>query len=99
MSLPKKQVSVPFTLQLSSPKLWERPPHRHVQHLRIQTAKAMLRDTDKTILDIALSCGFGSASHFAAAFRQRFLQSPTEYRTSLRGFPPLPRIKNETDVD
>lgn len=73
-------------------------PHRHVQHLRMQAAKAMLRDTDKSILDVALSCGFGSASHFAAAFRQRFLQSPTEYRTSLRSFPLLPRIKNETDV-
>jgi AraC family transcriptional regulator len=73
-------------------------PHRHVQHLRMQTAKAMLRDTDKTTLDIALSCGFGSASHFAVAFRRQFLQSPTEYRTSLRSFPLLPRIKNETDV-
>jgi AraC family transcriptional regulator len=73
-------------------------PHRHVQHLRMQTAKAMLRDTDKTILDVALSCGFGSASYFAAAFRQQFLQSPTEYRTSLRSFPPLSRIKNGTDV-
>jgi AraC family transcriptional regulator len=73
-------------------------PHRHVQHLRMQAAKAMLRDTDKSILDIALSCGFGSASHFAAAFRRQFLQSPTEYRTSLRSFPLLPHIKNESDV-
>jgi AraC family transcriptional regulator len=61
-------------------------PHRHVQHLRMQAAKAMLRDTDKSILDIALSCGFGSASHFAAAFRRQFLQSPTEFRSSLRSF-------------
>ena len=68
-------------------------PHRHVQHLRMQAAKAMLRDTDKSILDIALSCGFGSASYFAAAFRRRFLQSPTEYRTSLRSFPLLPPHK------
>jgi AraC family transcriptional regulator len=73
-------------------------PHRHVQHLRMQAAQAMLRDTDKSTLDIALSCGFGSASHFAAAFRRRFLQSPTEYRTSLRSFPLLPHIKNESDV-
>src|SRR6202021_1611136 len=68
-------------------------PHRHVQHLRMQAAKAMLRDTDKSTLDIALSCGFGSASHFAVAFRRQFLQSPTEYRTSLRSFPLLPYIK------
>ena len=60
-------------------------PHRHVQHLRMEAAKAMLRDTDKTILDIALCCGFGSASHFAVAFRRQSLQSPTEFRSSLQG--------------
>jgi AraC family transcriptional regulator len=57
-------------------------PHRHVLHLRMQAAKSMLRETDKTALDIALTCGFGSASHFAAAFRRQFSQSPTEYRSS-----------------
>jgi AraC family transcriptional regulator len=56
-------------------------PHRHVQHLRMQAAQAMLRDTDKSILDVALTCGFGSASHFAAAFRRQFSQSPTEYKS------------------
>jgi AraC family transcriptional regulator len=69
-------------------------PHRHVQRLRMQAARAMLRDTDKSILDIALSCGFGSASHFAAAFRRHFLQSPTEFRSSLYGFRPVPPIKH-----
>jgi AraC family transcriptional regulator len=61
-------------------------PHRHVQHLRLEAAKAMLRDTDKSTLDIALTCGFANASHFAAAFRRQFSQSPTEYRSSQRHF-------------
>ena len=61
-------------------------PHRHVQHLRLQAAKAMLRDTDKGTLDIALTCGFANASHLAATFRRQFSQSPTEYRSSRRGF-------------
>jgi AraC family transcriptional regulator len=61
-------------------------PHRHVQHLRLEAAKAMLRDTDKSTLDIALTCGFASASHLAAAFRRQFSQSPTEYRSSQRHF-------------
>jgi AraC family transcriptional regulator len=72
-------------------------PHRHVQHLRMQAAKAMLRDTDKTALDIALSCGFGSASHFAAAFRRQFSQSPTEFRSSLQAFRLVHDIKVESD--
>jgi AraC family transcriptional regulator len=56
-------------------------PHRHVQHLRMQAARLMLRETDKTMLEIAVTCGFGSASHFASAFRRHFSQSPTEYRS------------------
>jgi AraC family transcriptional regulator len=56
-------------------------PHRHVQHLRMQAARSMLRETDKSTLEIALTCGFGSASHFAAVFRRQFSQSPTEYRS------------------
>ena len=30
------------------------------------------RDTDLSVLDIALSCGYGSAAHFTAAFHKRF---------------------------
>ena len=66
-------------------------PHKHVQYLRMQTAQYMLRDTDKSILDIALTCGFGSASHFAAAFRQQFSKSPTEYRSAHDRFRLLPK--------
>ena len=57
-------------------------PHRHVLHLRMQVASSMLRETDKSTLEIALTCGFGSASHFATAFRRHVSQSPTEYRSA-----------------
>ena len=62
-------------------------PHRHVQHLRMQASAAMLRETDKGILEIALTCGFLSASHFAATFRRHFAQNPSEYRTKRRMAP------------
>ena len=61
-------------------------PHRHVQHVRMEAAKAMLTGTDKPILEIALTCGFGTASHFASAFRRQFSQSPMEYRSSNEQF-------------
>jgi AraC family transcriptional regulator len=72
-------------------------PHRHVEHLRMEAARAMLRDTDKSILDIALTCGFGSASHFAAVFRKRFSQSPTEYRSSQYTWLPIVPGKIQAD--
>jgi len=62
-------------------------PHRHVQHLRMEAAAGMLRDTDKCVLEIALTCGFLSASHFAATFRCHFAQSPSEYRGRRRTLP------------
>jgi AraC family transcriptional regulator len=62
-------------------------PHRHVQHLRILAGAGMLRDTDKSVLEIALTCGFLGASHFAATFRRHFAQSPSEYRATRRLVP------------
>jgi AraC family transcriptional regulator len=62
-------------------------PHRHVQQLRMQAAAGMLCDTDKSVLEIALTCGFLSASHFAATFRSYFSQSPSEYRGRRRMVP------------
>jgi AraC family transcriptional regulator len=62
-------------------------PHRHVQHLRMQAAAGMLRDTDKSVIEIALTCGFQSPSHFAATFRCLFAQSPSEYRCRRRTLP------------
>ncbi|SEC42883.1 AraC family transcriptional regulator [Terriglobus roseus] len=59
-------------------------PHRHILQLRLQTARSMLCHTDKSILEIALSCGFGTESHFAAAFRREFSQSPMNFRSSQR---------------
>ena len=62
-------------------------PHRHVQHLRMEVAAGMLRDTDKSVIEIALTCGFQSPSHFAATFRCHFAQSPSEYRSRRRTLP------------
>ena len=85
-SSPARPVSLHFTFAALFKKAVGTTPHRHVQHLRLEAAKAMLRDTDKTTLDIAITCGFASASHLAAAFRRQFSQSPTEYRSFYRGF-------------
>ena len=55
-------------------------PHRHVLHLRLQNAARLLSETKRTVSEIALLCGFNSASHFGAAFQKHYSQSPSEYR-------------------
>ena len=40
----------------------------------------MLRNTNETITDIALSCGFSSSSYFCRIFKKEMGISPTEYK-------------------
>lgn len=47
---------------------------------RLAYAKFMLVTTDLTVLDVALSCGFGSSSQFYAAFKKQFGHTPSELR-------------------
>ncbi len=48
---------------------------------RLAHAQLHLATTDRSVLDIALEAGFGSASRFYAVFRKAFGMSPNEYRT------------------
>jgi len=56
------------------------PPARIMRHRRLDQALLALRSTDRTVTDIALDAGWGCPSKFAAAFRRRFGQSPSEAR-------------------
>jgi AraC family transcriptional regulator len=56
------------------------PPHRYVLGRRIERAKAMLRDPSRSILEVALACGFSSQAHLNAAFKARTALTPGAYR-------------------
>ncbi len=56
------------------------PPHQFVLRRRIERAREMLRHPDKTILEVALSCGFSSQSHFSNVFRLLTGTTPRKYR-------------------
>ena len=38
----------------------------------LDAAASLLGDTELSVLEIALACGYGSAAHFTAAFQKRF---------------------------
>lgn len=44
-------------------------PARYYVKLRLERAKLLLRQSEMPVVDIAISCGFVSASHFARTFR------------------------------
>lgn len=61
------------------------PPHRYVLAQRLRHAQHLLRHSMLALSEIALSCGFASASHFSNRFRQAFGATPGHYRTCLQG--------------
>ena len=48
--------------------------------LRLERARDALLDGDRSLLDIAVECGFHSASHFSRAFALRFGVPPARFR-------------------
>jgi AraC-like DNA-binding protein len=63
------------------------PPHRYLLTRRIERAVALLRDTDRPILDIALETGWDSLGTFGRTFRDITGESPTDLRARERGTP------------
>ena len=58
-------------------------PHQFVMHYRIDRSKDMLKDTDRTKIDIALSCGFADQAHFTRVFKQFEGMTPKQYSRSM----------------
>jgi transcriptional regulator GlxA family with amidase domain len=61
-------------------KYMGRTPTRYYQELRLQRARTLLKQTSLSVLDIALACGFVSASHFSKCYREFFAKTPREER-------------------
>ncbi len=48
--------------------------------LRLDKARQLLRQTDMSVLEVAVACGFESASYFTRSYRARFERCPREDR-------------------
>jgi transcriptional regulator GlxA family with amidase domain len=51
-------------------------PKNYMTRLRLERARTLLQQTDMRVLDVAIACGFGSASYFSKCFRRYFGTSP-----------------------
>lgn len=76
VGLSSRQVERLFRLHLNhSPMLYYRK-------LRIERARLLLIQTAMPVVEIAIACGFVSASHFSKCFRQIVGMSPNQARNS-----------------
>ena len=70
--------------------------------IRLNHAVSLLRRTAMPVLDIAVACGFVSASHFSRAYKKRYGQSPRAERRILAAWKgreisslfPVPTVEN-----
>lgn len=53
---------------------------RWLTDVRIDRAKCLLTESDSSVLEISLECGYNNFSHFIKTFRQNVGISPTAYR-------------------
>lgn len=60
------------------------PPHQYVLARRLELARKLLRDGELPLGEIALACGFASASHFSNRFRAAVGATPGAYRAAFR---------------
>jgi AraC-like DNA-binding protein len=59
-------------------------PMRYVTELRLSRAARLLRSTDATIADVARSVGYGSEDALSRAFKARFGEAPSIFRSRER---------------
>jgi AraC-like DNA-binding protein len=57
-------------------------PHQYLLTRRLERAAALLRNTDRTIVDICLLVGLRSVGSFATSFGRAFGVTPTAYRAA-----------------
>jgi AraC-like DNA-binding protein len=59
------------------------PPHRYLKSRRIERAKMLLAERNKSITEIGLEVGFSETSSFTNAFRKFTGEAPTGYRRGI----------------
>ena len=57
-----------------------RSPKRYYMELRLQKARNLLMQTDMSVINVALACGFASPSHFSKCYRAQYEITPYRER-------------------
>ncbi|MCP4880073.1 MAG: GlxA family transcriptional regulator [Gammaproteobacteria bacterium] len=52
-------------------------PNRYYLKLRLEKARLLLEQSDMSILDIAMACGFQSTSHFSQCYKRTYQRLPS----------------------
>lgn len=65
-------------------EIYNLTPMRMLRNLRLQRAIQLLERSDASLSAIAYQCGLGDAGYLSRVFRERYGQTPGQYRVSIR---------------
>ena len=60
------------------------PPKRYYDLIRLRRARKLVTETELAVTEIAIRCGYHSATQFSAAFKRAFGRSPRQLRNPKR---------------
>ena len=67
-----------------------RSPKRYYMELRLGKARNLLMQTDMSVINVALACGFASPSHFSKCYRALYQTTPYRERGASDEAAPAP---------
>ena len=76
INVTRRQLERLFRLHLND------TPRNFYLGLRLEKARQLLRQTDMSVLDISIACGFESPSYFTRSYRARFTCAPRQDRVT-----------------
>jgi AraC-like DNA-binding protein len=79
VGLSERHVSRLFQLELG------KTFREHLAELRLERAKALLRETRMSVIEVAGETGWSSLAHFNAVFRRRVGSTPSQFRGNAAG--------------
>lgn len=74
VGLSRRQIERLFQSQMG------RSPARYYLEVRLDRARHLLRQSTIPVVDVAIACGFVSASHFSKCYREMYGKSPLQER-------------------
>nr|WP_246727734.1 GlxA family transcriptional regulator [Chelativorans sp. Marseille-P2723] len=76
VGLSRRQIERLFRQQMG------RSPARYYLELRLDRARYLLRQSSLPVVEVAVACGFVSASHFSKCYRELYGRSPQQERAN-----------------
>ncbi|NRA52676.1 MAG: GlxA family transcriptional regulator [Gammaproteobacteria bacterium] len=71
-------------------------PYRYYLQLRLTRARQLLKQTNMSIIEVAIACGFVSTPHFSKCYRNSFNLPPRDERNNAYGDNLLPGAMGES---